>query len=176
MLRGIGIDGNKRIQTERLRRSFQALGFQQVKTFIQTDNFVCKTATVSGQKLSKQIDVKLLADFGFPVPAILRTADELRKTIDDNPFLKEGDVDPEKLRVMFLSNTVSVSGLKKLKELAVPPDRFHSSDAKICLHLPNGVAESKLMKAWLDRILSVITTTRHWKTANWLHPMYRECG
>jgi uncharacterized protein (DUF1697 family) len=176
MLRGINVGGNKRIKMETLRQSFKALGFQQVKTFIQSGNVVFTTAAMSPQKLSQQIEVKLLADFGFPVPVVSRTADELRKTIDDNPFLTERGVDPEKLHVMFLSNAVSLSSLKKLKELTVSPDRFHGSDTKIYLHLPNGVAESKLMKAPLDRILSVITTTRNWKTVNSLHQMCRECG
>jgi uncharacterized protein (DUF1697 family) len=176
MLRGINVGGNKRIKMETLRQSFEALGFQQVKTFTPSGNVVFTTAAISPQKLSKQIEIKLLADFGFPVAVVSRTADELRKTIDENPFLKERGVDPEKLHVLFLSNPVSGSSLKKLTELTVSPDRFQGSDTKIYLHLPNRVAKSKLMKTPLDRILSAVTTTRNWKTVHSLHQMCQECG
>jgi uncharacterized protein (DUF1697 family) len=178
MLRGINVGGNKLIKMEKLRQSFEALGFEQVKTFIQSGNVVFKAKAPSPAKLSKTIQDRILVDFGFSVPVVSRTADELRKTIERNPFLKERGIDAEKLHLMFLSDAPRAQALDKLKQLTIAPDRFECSgtENEIYLYLPNGVAESKLMKAPLDRLLSVVTTTRNWKTANSLHQMCQECS
>jgi uncharacterized protein (DUF1697 family) len=176
MLRGINVGGNKLIKMEKLRQSFEALGFEQVKTFIQSGNVVFKAKTTSPAKLSKTIQDRILADFGFSVPVVSRTADEVRKTIESNPFLKERGIDLKKLHLMFLSGTPRAEAVDRLKQLPIAPDRFECSGKEIYLYLPNGVAESKLMKAPLDRLLAVVTTVRNWKTANSLHRMCQECG
>jgi uncharacterized protein (DUF1697 family) len=176
MLRGINVGGNRLIKMEKLRQSFEASGFEQVKTFIQSGNVVFKAKTTSPAKLSKTIQDRILADFGFSVHVVSRTADELRKTIASNPFLKKRGIDLEKLHLMFLSDIPRAEGLDKLNHLPIAPDRFECSGKEIYLYLPNGVAESKLMKAPLDRLLSVVTTTRNWKTANSIHQMCQECA
>ncbi len=52
MLRGINVGGHKRIKMEQLRKSFEALGFERVKTYIQSGNVVFNTAKVSPAGLS----------------------------------------------------------------------------------------------------------------------------
>jgi uncharacterized protein (DUF1697 family) len=35
---------------------------------------------------------------------------------------------------------------------------------EVYLHLPNGVARSKLTNAWFDSRLATVSTSRNWKT------------
>jgi uncharacterized protein (DUF1697 family) len=77
MLRGINVGGHKRIKMDQLRASFQALGFEQVKTYIQSGNVVFKTGKLSPAGLSKRIEERILKDFGFPVSVISRTSDAI---------------------------------------------------------------------------------------------------
>ncbi len=51
MLRGINVGGHKRIKMDQLRKSFEALGFEQVRTYIQSGNVVFK----AGQAFSIRI-------------------------------------------------------------------------------------------------------------------------
>lgn len=176
LLRGINVGGNKRIKMGKLRQSFEALGFEQVQTFIQSGNVVFKAAKFPSAKLAKRIEQKILSDFGFVVPVVLRTAIEMREIAAINPFLKESGVDSQRLHVMFLSEAPNPAGMKKIETLATDPDGFECVGTQIFLHLPNGAGESKLMKAPLDRWLSVVTTTRNWPTVNALQQMCRECG
>jgi uncharacterized protein (DUF1697 family) len=169
MLRGINVGGHKRIKMDKLRASFEALGFEQVKTYIQSGNVVFKGGKLSTLKLSERIEERILNDFGFPVSVISRSSDEMAKTIAGNPFLKERGIDHDKLHVMFLSDSPAPSALKKLADLAATPDQCRSSDREIYFYLPNGVSQSVLMKSPVDRILAVVTTTRNWKTVNGLH-------
>jgi len=175
MLRGINVGGHKRVKMDLLRASFEALEFEQVKTYIQSGNVVFKTGRLSPGGLSKRIEERILKDFGFPASVISRTADELSRTIANNPFLKERGMDPEKLHVMFLSQAPTPAALKKLTDLTAAPDQLRHSDREIYFYLPNGVSQSVLMKSPVDRILSVVTTTRNWRTVNSLHQMCRDC-
>src|SRR5438445_629201 len=93
MLRGINVGGHKRIKMEQLRKSFEALGFERVKTYIQSGNVVFNTAKVSPAGLSKRIEERILRDFGHSVSVISRTLDEMGETIETNPFLKKRGIE-----------------------------------------------------------------------------------
>jgi uncharacterized protein (DUF1697 family) len=174
LLRGINVGGHKRIKMDQLRKSFEALGFEQVKTYIQSGNVVFQTGKLSPATLSKRIEERILTDFGFSVSVISRSSDEMAKAIARNPFLKERDIDHERLHVMFLSEAPAPAALKKLAALTAAPDQCRSSDREIYFYLPNGVSKSVLMKSPVDRILAVVTTTRNWKTVNSLHQMCQD--
>jgi uncharacterized protein (DUF1697 family) len=175
MLRGINVGPHKRIKMDQLRQSFESLGFEQVQTYIQSGNVIFKSVKASPAALSRRIEKQILADFGFPVPAVIRTADEIGEAVVSNPYLNRAGMDPEKLHVMFLSDALTPAAVKKLAALTTPPDQSLCVGKEIYLHLPNGVAESKLMKAPFDRALAVITTARNWKTMNTLHQMCQDC-
>jgi uncharacterized protein (DUF1697 family) len=175
MLRGINVGGNKRIKMDALRRSFDALGFQQVKTFIQSGNVVYKSAKASTTALSNKIEKRLLEDFGFAVLVVTRTAEEMAGAIKNNSFAAAKGIDQEKLHVMFLSAPPAPDALSKLNAWIAEPEQCRCLGRELYLYLPNGAGESKLLKAPLDRILSVVSTTRNWRTVNSLHQMCQDC-
>ena len=171
MLRGINIGPHKRIKMDRLRESFEALGFDRVRTYIQSGNVVFKAGKISPTGLCKKIEERLLNDFGFPVPVILRTRDQMEKVIRGNPLLKEKDIDPSKLHVAFLSDAPTPAALGKLETLTLAPDRARCLGQELYLYFPNGVSGSSLWKHPLDRVLSVTATMRNWNTVNQLYEM-----
>jgi uncharacterized protein (DUF1697 family) len=175
MLRGINVGGNKKIKMDKLRSSFEALGLEQVKTYIQSGNVVFKTAKISPVALSRKLEERILGDFGFSVSVISRTVDEIQNTIANNPFLNQPGIDLEKLHVAFLSEAPTPAALKKLAELTLAPDRSRSLGKEVYFYFPNGVSGSSLWKHPLDRVLSVEATMRNWKTVNALHQMCLDC-
>ncbi len=175
LLRGINVGAHKRIKMEQLRASFEKLGFERVDTYIQSGNVVFKAAKLSPSTLSRRIEERILSDVGFSVSVVLRTVDEMAKTIANNPFLKVHGVEQEKLHVMFLSDAPAATALKKLAELTAAPDQSCCLGKEIYLYLTHGVSESTLMKSPLERILSVVNTTRNWRTVNAVHQMCQEC-
>ena len=93
LLRGINIGPNKRIKMEALRKSFETLGFQQVKTYIQSGNVVFKSQKSTPPLLGKKIESRIVTDFGFSASVLVRAGDELAHTIAANPFLKRPGID-----------------------------------------------------------------------------------
>ena len=174
MLRGINVSGQKLVKMERLRELFEALGFTQVKTYVQSGNVVFQAKKGSPADLSRKIEAGILAEFGFDAPVVSKTAEEIGLVIQSNPFLKEKAVDPTKLHVTFLSGAPAKAGLEKLSALPAGPDRFHAHASEIYLYCPDGYGNSKLTNNVLEKVLSVRATTRNWKTVNQLYRMATE--
>ena len=174
LLRGINIGPHKRVKMDDLRKSFEDQGFEQVKTYIQSGNVVFKAGKNSSPALGKKIEERIVSDFGFSASVIVRTSDDLGKTVNANPFLKQRGVDPEKLHVTFLSDVPAAAALRKLAEYTVAPDQSRCLGKEIYLHLPNGFSGSSLWKVPWEKALGVVTTTRNWRTVNTIYQMCRD--
>jgi uncharacterized protein (DUF1697 family) len=171
MLRGINVGPRKRMKMEKLRASCAGLGFADVKTYIQSGNVIFRAGKLSSGALSKKMGECILRDFGFSVEVISRTREEMKRIIDDNPFMKERGLDESKLHVAFLPQAPPAVALTKLQELTLAPDRTRTSGGEVYFYFPNGVSGSSLWKHPLDKVLSLPTTMRNWKTVNTLYQM-----
>ncbi len=174
MLRGINVSGQKIIKMEKLRASFEALGFRHVRTYVQSGNVIFEITKTSSDNLSKSIEEKILSDYGFSVPLILKTSDEMKRIVTDNPFLKEKGIDSSKLHLTFLPELPAKADLGKLDALDALPDQFSVKGREVYLYCPNGYGRTKLSNTALERLLSVEATTRNWKTVNTLAEMSSE--
>ncbi len=94
---------------------------------------------------------------------ILRTATQMAQTVRDNPFLR-ADMATQTLYVYFLADAPSASAVKTLDPARSAPDAFHLLDRQIYLHLPNGMARTKLTNAYFDAKLATVCTARNWTT------------
>src|SRR3970282_2116258 len=100
ILRGVNVGAHRRIKMEDLRIMGSRLGFQNVQTYVQSGNIVFQTtASERPTPLSKRITGAILHDFGFQVPVIIRTSEEMGRVIAGNPFLMEKDIELSKLHV-----------------------------------------------------------------------------
>lgn len=175
MPRGINLGGHKKIKMDELRAALEAAGYSSVKTYIQSGNIVFKSKNASPATISKKIEALILEKFGHTVSVIVRTADELARTATKNPLLRQPGIDPEKLHVMFLSAAPAPAAIEKVRTFVAAPEQIVHLDKEIFFYLPNGMANSFLMKKPVDRILAVTTTTRNWRTVNAIHQMCVDC-
>ncbi len=174
MLRGINVSGQKIIKMEQLRASFETLGFDQVDTYVQSGNVIFGASKTPLDQLLKKIKGKILSDFGFSVALILRTSEELKKIVDNNPFLKDSETDRSKLHVTFMSQPPSTFNLGKLAGLKSDSDRFHVQGREVYLYCPNGYGRTKLSNTAIEKLLAVEATTRNWRTVITLAEMSSE--
>jgi uncharacterized protein (DUF1697 family) len=168
MLRGINVSGQKIVKMEKLRDTFQALGFRRVKTYVQSGNVIFESSTTSPQILSKKIREKILNDFGFPALLVLRTSGEMIQIISNNPFLKEAGIDQSKLHVTFLSEVPTKTALSKIASMEAGSDQFRDHGREIYLYCPGGYGRTKLSNSAFEKHLFVAATTRNWRTVNTL--------
>ena len=170
MLRGINV-GGKTIKMERLRAAFEALSFSRVRSYVQSGNIVFETTQGSPAALSKRIQERILRDFGFPVPVILKTTEEMERVVAANPFAEEKSIEQSKLHVTFLSHALPRTAVTALEGLAAGKERFCILNQEVYLYCPNGYGRTKLSNTNIEKKLSVVATTRNWKTAKALLEM-----
>ena len=175
LLRGINIGPHKRMKMERLRATCEALGFKNVRTYIQSGNIVCQAGKLSSDAVARKIEAQVMKDFGFSADVIARTGDEMKQIVMGNPLLKEPGVDTSKLHVVFFSEVPLAAAIKKLEAIVQAPDKVRHRGKEIYFYFPNGVSGSSIWKHNLDRVLGISGTMRNWRTVNTLYEMAAEC-
>jgi len=171
MLRGINVSGKNLIKMEQLRASFTALGFANVKTYVQSGNIIFEAPHETAASLSGKIERQILRDFGFSVPVLLKTSNEMAEIIKHNPLLKVPAIDHSKLHITFLSDAPPKTALEQLQPLAVTPEQFRIVGREIYLYCPKGYGNTKLSNTAIEKKLSLRATTRNWNTAKTLLAM-----
>jgi uncharacterized protein (DUF1697 family) len=169
LLRGINVGGKNIIKMVDLKRVFESIGFCEVKTYIQSGNVLFKSNGVE-ELLRKRIQQEIEAVFGFSVPVILRTFEELKSIISNCPFSKEEITQAESLSEVesLYVGILSHAPLKEKKELLNvyknESDDYRIVGREIFLLFNNSIRNSKLANN-LNK-LDVEVTVRNWKTIN----------
>ena len=170
LLRGINVGGKNILPMKDLAAMFVAAGCRDVTTYIQSGNVVFSAAAGTLKKMPATIAAKVADDFGYRVPVIVRSHEELSIVIRRNPFLNP-EAYQKILHVAFLADAPGAEAISKLDPDRSPPDRFAVIGRDVFLHLPNGGGNTKLTNAWLDSKLSTVSTVRNWATILKLHEM-----
>jgi uncharacterized protein (DUF1697 family) len=163
LLRGINVGGKNKLPMKELAALFEAAGCRAVRTYIQSGNVVFVAPPAAARRLPLQISTAIEKRYGYRVPVVLRTAEELQAVAAGNPFLRAG-ADPVTLHVAFLAGGPTATASAALDPRRSPPDEFVLKGRELYLKLPNGVSGSKLTNAYLDKTLGTISTLRNWRT------------
>lgn len=172
ILRGINVSGHNMIKMADLKKMFEILPFENVRTYIQSGNIVFDAKPGNDQDLEKLIHETLQKTFSFSVPVIVLEEKELKIVQQRNPFLTSRNEDVTKLHVTFLDAIPENDMVNKLKEKAsFLPDEWILDGKTIYLFCPNGYGKTKLNNNFFENKLKVTATTRNWKTVNELVSM-----
>jgi uncharacterized protein (DUF1697 family) len=163
LLRGINVGGKNLIPMVELTALFETAGARELRTYIQSGNVVFAASAADAPRIAERVRLAIARQRGFETPVVLRSAADWRAALEHNPFLAEG-ADPRSLHVAFLADEPSRARAAALDPRRSPGDRFQLLGRELYLHLPNGVARSKLTNAWIDRSLSTTSTLRNWRT------------
>lgn len=163
LLRGINLGGKRKVAMPALADAFRDLGAEDPRTYLNSGNVVFRAPHDLAQELPARFEALSPTRFGFGVPLVLRSLPQLRATVAGNPFLGAG-ADERTLHVMFLARPPASDAAAKLDPQRSPPDGFAVRGAEVYLHLPNGMARTRLTNAYLDSTLGTTSTARTWRT------------
>jgi uncharacterized protein (DUF1697 family) len=173
MLRGINLGRTRRVPMADLRALFGEAGYANVRTYVQSGNVVL-TGVSEPAELEREAQRLISERFGFDVPVVARTRDELAAVVELNPL---GDVaeDPKRYQVSFLSEEPDAETVDRLAELAAQSERLAAHGRELYAWHPEGVARSKLWNALAGKGLGVTATARNWTTVTTLLEMADQC-
>jgi uncharacterized protein (DUF1697 family) len=77
LLRGINVGGNKGVDMKRLKTLFESLGYLNVSTYLNSGNVIFESEEKK-ETILKTIKTSMENEFGFEVPTIVKTEEEMR--------------------------------------------------------------------------------------------------
>lgn len=163
-LRGINVGGRTSIKMERLREVFAGLGFENVKTYIQSGNVVFETAETDDTKLAAKIEAAVEKEF-FKTPVMVRSIDEIKDAVENNPFAGE-EFEDKLFHIVFLAEKLSDEKAAMLLSNNRESENFAVRNREVYCLLRDGVADSLLGKKYIDNKLKMPATARNWRTIN----------
>jgi uncharacterized protein (DUF1697 family) len=138
LLRAVNVGGTGKLPMSELRRLCEAAGFSDVTTYIQSGNVVFRSKRAEAS-VKKLLETALATQLGKPCSVFVRTADELRTLLEQNPF---PDAQGNQVLVLFLNEQPPAAALKNV---ATPDgEQLRACGKHLFLHFPNGMGRSKL--------------------------------
>ncbi|MBU3012768.1 DUF1697 domain-containing protein [Polaribacter vadi] len=157
LLRGINVSGKNKIPMADLRDLLNSLGFQKVKTYIQSGNIILdssKTKSVTCRTIKKGIKDK----FGFDVPVIARTILEWEKAINNYPFSTENE------KIVAFTFLDKASEITEIEIKNVGEDEYKINGDVVYLNCPSTFAKTKLTNNCIEKKIQSTATTRNLRT------------
>lgn len=99
LMRGVNVGGHGKLPMAAFRTLLIGLGFNDVRTYIQSGTAVFST-TGTADEISNTITAAVEAEFGFHRPCMMLTTEQLDQAIAGNPFGGKAS-DPKAVHLMF---------------------------------------------------------------------------
>lgn len=162
LLRGINVGKAKRVPMVELRSMLAELGYSRISTLLNSGNVVFQAATGSPEGHAADIASAISRKLNVQAPVIVKTACELNLILTENPLV-ENAPDHSRLLVVFTQETQTLTSLRAIEPLVVPPEQFMIGKFAAYLHCAGGILESKAGAALLGKA-GKSATTRNWAT------------
>lgn len=162
LLRGINLGPNRRVGMAQLRELVETLGYDDVRTHLQSGNVVFTTSddpADAGRAFERGIGER----FGLDVDVIVRTRAELEAVVAENP-LADVATNPSRYFVAFLARAADDGELAPLVSDDFAPDELRARRRELYIWCPNGMRDSRLMRIVTGGRLAPTATVRNWNT------------
>ncbi|WP_339755919.1 DUF1697 domain-containing protein [uncultured Winogradskyella sp.] len=161
LLRGINVGGHKKIPMAELRELLTKSGLENVKTYIQSGNVIFKSNISYKQLLEDLIHNAIKDKFGFTVPVLVRTRDDLEAIFDDCPFSEEKKVNSY---FTMLSEIPNKDLVDEASEKTYPNEEYVILKDCIYFFCSIGYGNAKFNLSFFERKLKINATSRNYKT------------
>ena len=163
LLRGINVGGSTMIKMEELRTMFEALGFHNVESYINSGNLAFDIAGLTESQITTLIESTLRSSLGKELPVMVRGQRQITTILGNNPF--EGRFASHKeMHVLFLKTKLSKAQIDLLPGSTPAGESFAVRGREIYCLLPMGVADSLLGRGQIEKLLGMPVTARNWRT------------
>lgn len=166
LIRGINVGTSKRVPMAALRELLTGLGYQDVRTHLNSGNAIVRT-TVSAAKMVAAVEEGLARDLKVPATVVVRSRKQVIAAMDGDAFGTVAD-DGSKHFLGFFAETparAKIEGTAELSENAdTAPDLARLVGGYLHLWCPNGISKATFSKVNWDRKLGAAVTMRNWNT------------
>ena len=138
LLRAINVGGTGMLPMKELSALCTELGFEKVRTYIQSGNVVFESAD-GREKVTTEMEAALERKTGKKIDVMVRTAAELKSVLEANPFF---EAQGSKVAVLFLPGSapktlpasIAIGGKEEIR----------LGKSEVYVYYPEGMGKSKL--------------------------------
>ena len=163
LLRGINVTGKNMIKMETLRATFESLGFEDVKSYINSGNIAFDTAKTDDAKLAKTIHDAIQKEFGFDISVMVRSMAEIKEVVEWDPFAGQFESHKD-VHVFFLNDKLTREQEALLLAQGNENEIFAILGRHVACLLKIHITDSAVGKGFIDKKLKVAATGRNWRT------------
>jgi uncharacterized protein (DUF1697 family) len=164
LLRGINVGGRNAVPMKQLAACVEAGDYADVATYIQSGNVLFSTDGTDARGMERDLEERIRAQFGFPVPVVVRSRTEMLETVESAPAGFGGP--DHRCDVIFLKHPLTADeAFPALPEPVEGVDQAWPGPAG-CLYwsrLAERAAKSRLSRIASSPIYPSITV-RNWNT------------
>lgn len=161
LLRGINVGGHKKVPMAELRKLLSQLGLGDVQTYIQSGNVIFQSDSNDLKTIEMTIHKAILDYFGFEVPVMVRTVQDLKTIFDACPFSEEKKSNSYFAILNEIPDKVLV---KEASKKSYPNEEYVIHNDCIYFFSANGYGNAKFNLNFFERQLNIKATARNYKT------------
>lgn len=170
LLQGINVGGNKKVSMITLCAIFESLGFDKVRTYINSGNILFETPIDDMKSLAKNIEDVLRKQLGFSVAVVLRTSEniELLNARIPDSFVNNTD---QKTDILFLFDEFDSKDSLKLIDASTKVDTLMYVSGAIIWTIDRKQYARSGMKKFIGSVLYKNMTARNINTVRKLQQL-----
>jgi uncharacterized protein (DUF1697 family) len=172
LLRGINVGGHRRVPMAELSKEMTKLGFEKVKTILNSGNVIFHTSLYQEDELEGIITHHLEKLFGFPIPVLIRRPEVMLDLVSNNPFQNTDITKDTRLYLSFLKEKPAIA-------LPLPWTSNDGSyriievrEKTVCSVLDLSATQTPKGMDALELLFGKNLTTRNWNT---IHRIADQC-
>jgi uncharacterized protein (DUF1697 family) len=146
-----------------LRNFLTQLGFEDVRSLLQSGNLVFSSKVRTGAELERFLEMEAVKRFGMEIDFFVRTPDEWKAIIRQNPFRKEAELDPARLVVLLFKSAPEAEDVATLQAEIKGAEVVKAKGRQVYAYYPDGQGRSRLTNAVIERKIGRCTG-RNWNT------------
>ncbi len=163
LLRAVNV-GGRMVAMAELKALAADLGLGDPRTLLQSGNLVFRADTGTDAELEARLETAIAERLGVRTDVHVRGAADLDQIIARNPFPKEAESDPGHLLVMFLKSAPPAAAVEALQAAVKGRETVRAAGRQAYIVYPDGVGQSKLTNAVIERHVGGLGTGRNWNT------------
>ncbi len=164
LFRGINVGGNHKVKMDNLKSLYASLGFRDIASYIQSGNLIFTADETDEEKLRQHIERAFEATFVFHSDVFIRTTDDLKSIIENNPFQNQPNKETKWIVVLFLATSPDEETQKVLQEAYTGPEEIFTKGRELYIYYSESIGTSKLTNKLIEKKLKQSGTARNWNT------------
>ncbi len=164
LLRAVNVAGRNKVGMAELRDLLTDMGMKDVRSLLQSGNLVFRSDVDQPAGLESMLEEATQRRLGLKTDFLVRTGNDWRELVTDNPLRVEAQRDPSHFVVMFLKAAPDHSRVMALQKEIKGREIVRSIGRQAYITYPDGIGRSRLTTKLIEKVLGTRGTGRNWNT------------